>query len=104
MKRAVDDAIAKCGHTFDLHRAIEKSRVAADEAVDERRKAKEITKGLQHLQQYFELIIFQAYLNITPADTWRDLETFENFVKARPGEPFLFGVPFVRSASQVLNP
>jgi hypothetical protein len=86
VKRAVDNALEKCGQIFDLHRAIEEARLAADEAVDERQKRKEITRGLHHLQQYFELIIFQAYLNVTPADTWRDLETFENFVKGRPGE------------------
>lgn len=84
VKRAVDDAISQCAQTFDLHRAIEDAKVAADEAVDERQKQKEITRGLHHLQQYFELIIFQAYLSVTPADTWRDLETFETFVKGRP--------------------
>jgi hypothetical protein len=40
--------------------------------------------GLHHLQQYFELIILRAYLSVTPPDTWRDLETFEHFVRTRP--------------------
>lgn len=40
--------------------------------------------GLHHLQQYFELIILQAYLSVTPSATWRDLETFEHFVRTRP--------------------
>ncbi len=40
--------------------------------------------GLHHLQQYFELIILQAYLSVTPTATWRDLETLEHFVQTRP--------------------
>lgn len=86
VKQAVDEAIDQCAQTFDLHKAIENAKVAADEAVDARQRKKESGKGLYHLRQYFELIIFQAYLSVTPPDTWRDLETFEHFVKARPGE------------------
>ncbi|KAG8865965.1 hypothetical protein FRC20_009226 [Serendipita sp. 405] len=84
VKRAVDDAISQCSQTFNVHKAIETARIAADEAVDERQKWKESMKGLHHLRQYFELIIFQAYLAGTPPDTWRDLQTFEDFVKERP--------------------
>ncbi|KAG9052633.1 hypothetical protein FS842_009475 [Serendipita sp. 407] len=84
VKRAVDDAILQCSQTFNVHKAIETARIAADEAVDERQKWKESMKGLHHLRQYFELIIFQAYLAGTPPDTWRDLQTFEDFVKERP--------------------
>jgi hypothetical protein len=40
--------------------------------------------GLYHLQQYFELIVLQAYLSVTASDTWRDQETFEHFVRTRP--------------------
>ncbi|CAG8742776.1 13592_t:CDS:2, partial [Acaulospora colombiana] len=86
VKKAVDDAITLCAQTFDLHKAIEEAKLAADEAVDERQKRREAQKGLQHLQQYFELIVFQAYLHSTPADTWRDIETFENFVNDRPAD------------------
>jgi hypothetical protein len=43
-----------------------------------------ISLGLYHLQQYFELIILQAYLSVTPSATWRDLETLEHFVRTRP--------------------
>ena len=43
-----------------------------------------VALGLHHLQQYFELIILQAYLCVTPPATWRDLETFEHFVRTRP--------------------
>ncbi|KAG8824150.1 hypothetical protein FRC17_009172 [Serendipita sp. 399] len=84
VKRAVDEAILQCSQTFNLHKAIEAARIAADEAVDERQKWKESVKGLHHLRQYFELIIFQAYLTGTAPDTWRDLQSFEDFVKERP--------------------
>jgi len=43
-----------------------------------------IDLGLHHLQQYFELIILQAYLSVTPSASWRDQETFEHFVRTRP--------------------
>lgn len=43
-----------------------------------------IDLGLYHLQQYFELIVLQAYLSVTPSASWRDLETFEHFVRTRP--------------------
>lgn len=85
VKQAVDDVIEQCSQTFDLHKAIENAKIAADEAVDARQRKKESGKGLHHLRQYFELIIFQAYLSVTEPDTWRDLETFEHFVKTRPG-------------------
>ena len=85
VKFAVDNAMELCSQIFDLHKAIESAKLCADEAIDERQKRKESVRGLHHLRQYFELIIFQAYLNVTPPDTWRDLETFENFVKERPG-------------------
>jgi hypothetical protein len=87
VKNTVDNAIEHCSsQTFDLLKAIENAKLAADEAVDDRQKRRESTKGLHHLRQYFELIIFQAYLNATAPDTWRDLETFEHFVRSRPGE------------------
>lgn len=40
--------------------------------------------GLVNLKRYFELIIFQAYLESTPPDTIRTVETFESYVKKRP--------------------
>lgn len=42
--------------------------------------------GIVHLRRYFFLIIFQAYLRTTQFDTLRTFETFENFVKSRPGD------------------
>lgn len=41
--------------------------------------------GLQNLRRYFELIIFQAYLQSIHPDTLHSFETIESFVKERPG-------------------
>lgn len=41
---------------------------------------------MQYLRRYFNLIIFQAYLRSTPPDNVRSFETFDAFVKSRPGE------------------
>ena len=42
-------------------------------------------EGLQNLRRYFELIVFQAYLQSTEADTLQTYQTFEAFVKNLPG-------------------
>lgn len=46
--------------------------------------------GLQNLRRYFTLIIFQAYLYSTEPDTMRSFESFESFVKNRPGKHQIF--------------
>ena len=40
--------------------------------------------GLQNLRRYFELVVFQAYLQSTIPDTMQSFESIETFVKARP--------------------
>ena len=45
-----------------------------------------ITSGLQNLRRYFELIIFQAYLQSIEPDTVQSFESFESFVESRPGK------------------
>ena len=45
--------------------------------------------GLQNLRRYFELIIFQSYLQSTEPDTMASFESVETYVKNRPGL-FLF--------------
>lgn len=40
--------------------------------------------GLQNLRRYFDLVIFQAYLQSTVPDTIRSVETFESYVKNHP--------------------
>ena len=39
---------------------------------------------MHNLRRYFELIIFQAYLQSIEPDTMRSFETIESFVKGRP--------------------
>lgn len=41
--------------------------------------------GLQTLRRYFELIVFQSYLQSTKPDTMQSFESVETFVKNRPG-------------------
>jgi hypothetical protein len=41
--------------------------------------------GLQELRRYFGLIVFQAYLQSTEPDTMKSFESFESFVRDRPG-------------------
>lgn len=41
--------------------------------------------GLQNLRRYFELIIFQSYLQSTEPDTMASFESVETYVKNRPG-------------------
>ena len=42
--------------------------------------------GLWNLRRYFELIVFQSYLQSTELDTMRSFESVETYVKNRPGE------------------
>jgi len=43
-------------------------------------------EGLQNLWRYFELIIFQAFLQSTELNTLQTYQTFEVFVNNLPGE------------------
>jgi hypothetical protein len=54
-------------------------------------------EGLQNLRRYFELIVFQAYLQSTEADTLQTYQTFEAFVKNLPGrsERYSPGIPIL---------
>ena len=42
-------------------------------------------KGLQSLRRYFELIVFQSYLQSTRPDTMRNFQTIETYVDNLPG-------------------
>lgn len=42
--------------------------------------------GLQNLRRYFELIVFQSYLQSTEPDTMQEFESVETYVKNRPGK------------------
>ncbi|KAL7279008.1 hypothetical protein ACG7TL_006840 [Trametes sanguinea] len=84
VKQAVDDAIDQCSEVFNLREAIEEARSRAEQAPDERQRRIHAHRGLQNLRRYFELIIFQAYLQSTEPDTMQTHESFESFVKDRP--------------------
>lgn len=86
-----------------IRESIEDARRAAEESIDEQTKRQHAQRGgnfpglenkhliynsfigMIYLRRYFSLIIFQAYLRSTHFDTLRSFETFENFVKYRPG-------------------
>ncbi|KAG8890787.1 hypothetical protein FRB98_004832 [Tulasnella sp. 332] len=84
VKQAVDDAIDQCGEVFNLRDSIETLRISAEQASDPRSKHIFTQRGLQNLRRYFDLVIFQAYLQATVPDTVRTVETFEHYVKSRP--------------------
>ncbi|KAF8896122.1 inositol hexakisphosphate-domain-containing protein [Infundibulicybe gibba] len=84
VKSTVDDAIDQCSAVYNLRDSIEEARARAEQATDERQKRAYAQKGLQNLRRYFELIVFQAYLQSTEPDTRRSFETVETFVKNRP--------------------
>ncbi|CAL1716907.1 unnamed protein product [Somion occarium] len=84
VKSAVDDAIDKCAEVFNLRDAIEEARIRAEQSTDERQRRLHAQKGLQNLRRYFELIIFQAYLQSIEPDTMQSFETIESFVRNRP--------------------
>ena len=84
VKQTVDDAIDQCAVVFNLRDSIEEARTLAEQATDERTRKQLAHRALQNLRRYFELIIFQAYLQSTEPDTMQTHESFESFVKDRP--------------------
>ncbi len=90
VKLAVDDAIDQCAEVFNLRDSIEEARSQAEQATDEQQRRQHAHRGLNNLRRYFELIIFQAYLQSTEPDTIETHESFESFVKNRPGARSFF--------------
>ncbi|EMD34003.1 hypothetical protein CERSUDRAFT_117523 [Gelatoporia subvermispora B] len=84
VKSAVDDAIDLCSEVYNLRDSIEEARTQAEQANDERKRRASAHRGLQNLRRYFELIIFQAYLQSIEPDTVQSFESFESFVENRP--------------------
>ncbi|KAH7925850.1 hypothetical protein BV22DRAFT_1033556 [Leucogyrophana mollusca] len=84
VKNTVDEAIDRCAEVYNLRDAIEEERTRAEQAADDRQKRSHASKGLQNLRRYFELIVFQAYLQSTEPDTIKSFETFETFIENRP--------------------
>ncbi|KAG6374346.1 inositol hexakisphosphate-domain-containing protein [Boletus reticuloceps] len=83
-KNAVDEAIDRCAVVLNLRDSIEEEREKAEQATDEKQKRVHTAKGLHNLRRYFELVVFQAYLQSTEADTLQSVESFEKFVENRP--------------------
>ncbi|KAH8826577.1 inositol hexakisphosphate-domain-containing protein [Flagelloscypha sp. PMI_526] len=83
VKKYVDDAIDQCSSVLNLREVIEQARASADEKVDEQGKKTFAQRGLQNLRRYFELMVFQAYLQSLDPDSYEH-ETIEKFVKSRP--------------------
>ncbi|KAH9928428.1 inositol hexakisphosphate-domain-containing protein [Amylocystis lapponica] len=84
IKCTVDDAIDQCSEVSNLRDAIEDARAGAEQATDERQRRQFAHKGLQSLRRYFELILFQAYLQSIEPDTMQSFESFESFVESQP--------------------
>ncbi|KAE9405167.1 hypothetical protein BT96DRAFT_916343 [Gymnopus androsaceus JB14] len=84
VKETVDNAIDQCAVVNNLRDSIEESRVQAEQATDEKQKRAHAQKALQNLRRYFELIVFQAYLQSNQPNTMQALESIETFVKNRP--------------------
>lgn len=117
VKDSVDEAIDVCGEVENLRDAIEVVRLEADQVTNDWQKRELAQKGacyvlrfladsnhtspgLQNLRRYFQLIIFQAYLQSTEPDTIQSLESFETFVQDRPGWSRFYPptAPFMTSA------
>ncbi|THU84968.1 hypothetical protein K435DRAFT_783557 [Dendrothele bispora CBS 962.96] len=84
VKDNVDAVIDQCAVVLNLRDSIEDSRVLAEQASDEKSKRAHAQKALANLRRYFELVVFQAYLQSMEPNTMQDFETFETFVKNRP--------------------
>ncbi|TFY62986.1 hypothetical protein EVJ58_g3511 [Rhodofomes roseus] len=84
VKSTVDDAIDQCAEVINLRDSIEDARARAEQATDERQRRQFAHKGLQNLRRYFELMVFQSYLQSIEPDTMQNFESFETFVENRP--------------------
>ncbi|KAL1739364.1 inositol hexakisphosphate-domain-containing protein [Schizophyllum fasciatum] len=84
VKNIVDDAIDQCAIIYNVRDSIEESRSLAEQASDEKQKRALAQKGVHNLRRYFELIVFQSYLQSIEPDTMQDFESIETFVKGRP--------------------
>ncbi|KAG1726694.1 inositol hexakisphosphate-domain-containing protein [Suillus paluster] len=84
VKNTVDEAIDRCAIVMNLRDSIEDERILAEEATEEKQKRIHASKGLHNLRRYFELILFQAYLQSTEPDTMQSFETFKSFIENRP--------------------
>jgi hypothetical protein len=83
VKNAVDDAIDRCAVVYNLRDIIEESRLEAEQSTDPEESKRHAHRALTNLRRYFELMVFQAYLQTTDPDSM-EKESFEDFVNNRP--------------------
>ncbi|MCO5589890.1 hypothetical protein L7F22_043859 [Adiantum nelumboides] len=84
VKQKVDEAIDQCAGVVNLRDSIEDARIAAEQAEDESVRHERIQNGVNNFRRYFQLIVFQAYLDATPPVKLDSLPTFEEFVRDQP--------------------
>ncbi|KAF8628035.1 hypothetical protein AX15_004150 [Amanita polypyramis BW_CC] len=84
VRNIVDDAIDQCATIFNLRDSIEEARVRAEQATNYNEQKSYAQRGLQSLRRYFELIIFQSYLQSTQPDTMKNFQTIETYVENLP--------------------
>ncbi|OJA21653.1 hypothetical protein AZE42_09324 [Rhizopogon vesiculosus] len=84
VKNTVDEVIDRCAIVMNLRDSIEDERILAEQATEEKQKRIHASKGMHNLRRYFELILFQAYLQSTEPDTMQSFETFKSFIENRP--------------------
>ncbi|UZJ54516.1 hypothetical protein CBS101457_003836 [Exobasidium rhododendri] len=84
VKETVDKAIDRSAGVLNLRNSIEEARLAAEDTEDENLRRGKIQNAVYNLRRYFELIVFQAYLEATPAQWYESLPAFEEYVKKQP--------------------
>jgi hypothetical protein len=103
VKDTVDVAIDRAGEVENLRDSIEDARLKAEEAPTDAARREYTNMGLSNLRRYFQLILFQAYLQSVEPDTAESLESFETFVQNRPGtlvRPFIGVHPLSNASHQ----
>ena len=82
-KKKVDMAIDMCASFINLREIISDTMAEAQSESDEATKKSSLRKGVTLLKRYFWLIAFKGYLNDTPADNLREMDTFTSWVQHR---------------------
>jgi protein-tyrosine phosphatase len=84
VKKTVDDAVDQCAGVVNLREAIEDARIAAEQTDDPEVRAQKIQSGVNNFRRYFQLIVFQAYLDATPPVRLDTMPSFEEYVRDQP--------------------
>ena len=83
IKRVVDDAIDACGFILNIREAIEQERLRALDASSDDERQQHVVYGVRSLRRYFNILLFQAYLNSVRPDTIVT-QSYEQFVRKQP--------------------